>query len=182
MLIIGFLILILDSLPTATAKSAEQRKNKPAKPGYSQIAPRFDQFPIRTGRKGERQWLSMGRCDQASGKDFDRLVRLKARKGGRIFAGHYSVVVCSCGTECGGVSIVNIQSGRIYRLAHLSQKCVSALARYDDFLYFRVDSSLLVLIGSRPIWKNGAERYEGCAIRYYRWTGSRLKLLKEIPI
>lgn len=164
------------------AEVAEQRRVTPAKLGYSQEAPRFAQFPVRTKRNGERNWLSLGRCDQASGKAFDHLVRVKARARGPIFAGHYSIVVCSCGTECGGVSIVDVQTGRIYDFGYMSQECSGALASYGNSLYFRVNSSLLILIGSPPIWKNGTEHNKGCAVRYYRWTGRRLALIKEIPI
>jgi hypothetical protein len=182
MCIVAIFILTLNSAETARTVGAEQHHVTTAKPGYSQKAPRFAQFPVRTKRKGERDWLSLGRCDQADGKAFDRLVMSKARPRGAIFAGHYSVVVCSCGTECGGVSIVDLQSGRIYDFDFISQACSSAMANYDNDLYFRIDSSLLILIGSPPNWKNGTERYRGCAIRYYRWTGRRLVLLKETPI
>jgi hypothetical protein len=167
------------------AKDSEQRQVSPANPGYSKEAPQFDQFPVPTKQKGERHWLSLGRCDQAFGPIAGyghRLVRNRAKAQGPIFAGHYGIVVCSCGAECGGVSIVDVQSGRVYNFEHMSQACASAFESYRDFLYFRVDSSLLILIGSPPDWKNGAEDYKGCAVRYYRWTGRRLVLLKEVPM
>lgn len=182
MFIVAFLILTLNSQLPLRTLGAEQHRVTKGKLGYSQKAPRFAQFPVRTKRKGERDWLSIGRCDQADSKAFDRLVRTKARVPGPIFAGHYSVVVCSCGTNCGGVSIVDLQSGRIYDFDFISQVCSGALASYDNDLYFRVDSSLLILIGSPPNWKKGVERYRGCAIRYYQWTGRQLALLKEVPI
>ena len=162
-------------------EGASQQRSNLVKPGYSRGAPRFAQFPVPTKLKGERNWISLGRCDQASGKAFDRLVRKEARGPGPIFAGHYSIVVCSCGTECGGVSIVDLRSGKIYDFDFISQVCSSELAKYDNDLYFRVDSSLLILIGSPANLKNGSGRYRGCAIRYYRWTGSRLALLRERP-
>jgi hypothetical protein len=182
MFIVAIFILTLNSTETARSVGAEQHRVTTAKPGYSQKAPRFAQFPISTKRKGERDWLSLGRCDQADGKAFDRLVRSEARPRGTIFAGHYSVVVCTCGMACGGVSIVDLRSGRICCFDFISQTCSGALASYDNDLYFRIDSSLLILIGNPPNWNNGTERYRGCAIRYYRWTGRRLVLLKETPI
>jgi hypothetical protein len=182
MLIVSFFILILNSWLDVMPQSTEQRHATPAKLGYSQEAPRFAQFPVRTKQQGERNWLSLGRCDQASDKASDRLVRKKARAQRPIFAGHYSIVVCSCGTECGGVSIVDLQSGSNFNFGDMSQECSRALGNYGEFLYFRVDGSLLILIGKPPIWKKGAGRNKGCAIRYYRRTGRRLVLLKERPI
>lgn len=185
MLIVSSLILTLAPCLTVMAEGSHQHRVTPAKPGYSRGAPQFAQFPVRTKRKGGRDWLSLGRCDQAfgKGKSFGhRLVRSKAQAQGPIFAGHYSIVVCSCGTECGGVSIVDVRSGRVYDFEDRSQECAGALGSYKNFLYFRVDSSLLILIGSPPDWNNGAEHYKGCAVRYYRWTGRRLMVLKEVPI
>ncbi len=54
--------------------------------------------------------------------------------------------------------------------------------RFDDLVLFRADSSLLITIGS--IWEvdaGGRESYEPCAIRYYRWTGRELQLIREDP-
>ena len=31
-------------------------------------------------------------------------------------------------------------------------------------------------------WNKPASRSQGCGIRYYRWTGRKLVLLKETPI
>jgi hypothetical protein len=182
MLILTFIVLMLNPGLNLKSDSTGQRRVSGARIGYSQRAPRFAQFPVRTKQKGERNWLSLGRCDQASGKDFDRLVRDKAGTEKPIFAGHYSIVVCSCGTECGGVSIVNVKTGRLYFFGHLSQECSNAYSEGNDILRFRIDSSLLIMTGNAPNWKNGAERYKGCAIRYYRWTGRRLVLVKERPI
>jgi len=180
------LILTLQSGLLGTANTSDRRQVSPANPGYSKGAPRFDQFPVTTKQKGERHWLSLGRCDQAFGPSEahgDRLVRKRAKARGPIFAGHYSIVVCSCGTECGGVSIVDVRSGRVFDFEHMSQACARTLEDYNDFLYFRVDSLLLILIGSPPSLKKGAEPdYRSCAVRYYRWTGRRLVLLKEVPI
>ena len=175
------LILTLNSPVAETPEGAKPQRAEPVKLGYSQGAPRFAQFPVSTKLKGERNWITLGRCDQASGKAFERLVRKQAQGQGPVFAAHYSIVVCSCGTECGGVSIVDLQSGRIYDFDFISQVCSSELAKYDNSLYFRVDSSLLILSGSPPNLKNGSRQYRGCAIRYYRWTGSRLVLLGENP-
>ena len=182
MLKVVFFFLILNSPLAMMAEGAEPRRN-PAKLGYSRKAPQFAQFPVRTNRKGARNWISVGRCDRApNDKAYKRLVRREANARRPIFAGHYSIVVCSCGVDCGGVSIVDLQSGKIFAFYDNSQECDAAFDRYEDFLYFRVDRSLLIHLGSPPLWKNGAERYQGCAIRYYRWTGRRLKLLKETPI
>lgn len=179
MLVLALMVLAFAS---HVSDAAESGRVNSARLGYLRGAPRFAQFPARTNRKGERQYSSPGRCDQADGKAFNRLVRKQARANGPIFAGHYTIVICSCGMECGGVSIIDLQSGRIYDFGYISQVCDRALESYDDDIYFRVDSLLLILVGSPPNWKNGVERYKGCAIRYYRWAGRRLALLKEVPI
>ena len=180
MLILASLGLILNSF-LAMNVGTEQSRATSDKLGYSRSAPRFDQFRVRTKEKGERQWLSLGRCDQADGRAFDRLVRNTARASGPLFAGHYSIVVCSCGTACGGIHIVDLWSGRIYYIWDISQDCYFDFNRYKDFLLFRIDSSLLILLSNRPRFHNGLGLYKGCAIRYYRWTGSRLVLIKETP-
>src|SRR5262249_26767598 len=183
MLKVVFFFLILIFPFDTMAEGAEHHRSTHAKLGYSPKAPQFAQFPVPTNRKGARNWISVGRCDWApSDKAYKRLVRREAKARGPIFAGHYSIVVCSCGMECGVVSIVDLQSGKIFAFDGNSQECDAAFDSYKDFLYFRVDSTLLIHLGSPPLWKNGAERYQGCAIRYYRWTGRQLKLLKETPI
>ena len=185
MLIMTFLILTLNSRLLVEANDSQQPQVSPATPGHGTGAPRFDEFPVHTKRQGQQHWLSLGRCDQVFGKGEDfghRLVRERAKAGGATFAGHYSILVCSCGTECGVVSIVDLSFGRIYDFEHMSQVCADARSNYRDFLYFRADSSLLILIGSPPKLKNGAGRNKGCAVRYYRWTGRRLILLKEAPV
>jgi hypothetical protein len=180
---ITFVLLMTLNPPMAEMPqdAKQQQRSNPAKLGYSRGAPIFAQFPAPTKLRGERKWISLGRCDQVSGKAFDRLVQKEAREQGPIFAGHYSIVVCSCGTECGSVSIVDLRSDRIYDFDFISQVCSSELAKYDNDLFFRVDSFLLILIGSPPNLKNGSGRNSGCPIRYYRWTGSRLVLLREKP-
>gem|GEM_PF-1376838 len=185
MVIMTFLILTLNSRLLVEANDSQQPQVRPATPGHSTGAPRFDEFRVHTKRQGQQHWLSLGRCDQVFGKGEDfghRLVRERAKAGRATFAGHYSILVCSCGTECGVVSIVDLSSGRIYDFEHMSQACADALSNYRDFLYFRADSSLLILIGSPPKLKSGAERNKGCAVRYYRWTGRQLILLKEAPV
>jgi hypothetical protein len=181
MLILTFLILTLHSGLAVLAGSTKTSQTARIRPGYSKTAPQFAQYPVCSRSKGERNWFSIGRCDEASGKARTHLVQRRARAAGALFAGHYSIVVCSCGTGCGLVFIVNLQSGRNHNF--LSTGCsIGEGESYEDFLYFQADSSLLILVGRLPDWGKGAGRKERCAIRYYRWTGRRLALLKEVPL
>ena len=161
-----------------------------ARPGYSRGVPRFDDYKVRAPHKGAATWLAVGRCDQADypgGVGYDRLIRVEARKNGPNFAGRCVVVVCSCGTECGNLSIVDLRTGHIYSLPFVlavNRQCPRqpATMRYD--IYIRRDSSLLIVVGNLVAYeKAGAvERYQGCAVRYYRWTARKLVLIHKTPI
>jgi hypothetical protein len=155
--------------------------------GHTRGAPRFADYPVKTKLRSRQGWLSVGRCDQAFGRAYDRMIRREARGHTARFAGRYLSVVCSCGTGCGELSFVDVKSGRVYspQVGTLSElTCGSgAPADYSDFLYFRADSSLLITVGDISTFdEKGVERGEGCAIRYYRWAGRRLALLKKAPL
>lgn len=179
-MLLTLLVLFLNERPTAVDR-VEAHQLKANKPVYSTNAPRFEQHQVKTNRRGERDWVALGRCDQASGRAWERLVRRKARIQGPSFAGRYSVVVCSCGTECGGLTIVDLKSGRVYDtpFALTRSRCISLMAEQKDFLRFRVDSSLLITVGDTTY---GREHHSECAIRYYVWTGRRLRLIKKVPL
>jgi hypothetical protein len=180
-LILTLLILTLHSGLAVMAGSVKPTQTARTRPGYSKTAPQFAQYLVPSRSKGERNWVSIGRCDESSGKAQTHLVQRRTRAAGAIFAGHYSIVVCSCGTGCGYVFILNLRSGRNHNF--LSKGCaIGEGESYEDFLYFRTDSSLLILVGRLPDWGKSAGLRDGCAIRYYRWTGRRLALLKEVPL
>ena len=155
--------------------------------GYNRGAPRFADYPVQTRLKSRQGWLSVGRCDQAFGRAYDRMIRREGRGHTARFAGKYLPVVCNCGTSCGNLSLVDVKSGRVFSppLGTLSELTCrqEATADYSDSLYFRADSSLLITVGDISTFdEKGGERGEGCAIRYYRWTGRRLAFLKKTPL
>jgi len=185
LLIMTCLVSGQSASPRHTALEAEL-----ARPGYVRGAPRFADYRVRAAHKGAATWLAVGRCDQAAypgGAGYDRLIRAEARKNGPNFAGRCVVVVCSCGTECGNLSVVDLRTGHIYSLPFVlavNRQCPRPLdpTRFD--FYLRRDSSLLVVVGNLVAYeKAGAvERYQGCAVRYYRWTGRKLVLVRKTPI
>lgn len=155
--------------------------------GNTRGAPRFSDYPVPTNLKSRQGWLSVGRCDQAFGTAYDKLARREAAGQRARFAGRYILVICSCGTGCGNLSIVELKTGRVRSplFGPLTEHtcAAQATANYSDFLYFRADSSLLIAVRDISRFSsNGEEKGSGCAIRYYHWTGRRLVLLKKVVL
>jgi hypothetical protein len=100
----------------------------------------------------------------------DRRYRTRIRNGsanGPNLAGHYTVIVLGCGTECASFVIVDAHSGRVFSNAQKNYTCAP---------YFTVDSSLLVT----DVCSGAADR--DCSRDFWQWTGTKLKLLKTTSI
>lgn len=184
----ALLILGLTFLPAATSGQSEAVSEHLRKLGYAPRAPRFSDYPVPSKRRGPGDWLSIGRCDVADYPDgigYERHVRREARKNGPNFAGRCVVVVCSCGTGCGNLSIVDTRSGYVYSLPGaitLEAECSRMARGVDDHIFFRPDSALLIVVSDLATGEGAATVHpHGCAIRYYRWTGRRLVLIRRTP-
>ena len=96
----------------------------------------------------------------------DRGYRTRIRNGakqGSNFAGHYTVIILGCGTECSSFIIVDAMTGRVFSRA---QK------EYTGWPTFKLDSKLLVTDVCGPV---------DCNQAFWEWTGSELKFLTRAP-
>jgi hypothetical protein len=100
----------------------------------------------------------------------DREYRTRIREGataGPNFAGHYTVVIIGCGTECASFVIVDAASGRVFSRAQKEYTCGPT---------FKVNSRLLTTdVCTGAIQKN-------CNRAFWEWTGTELKFLTRVPI
>jgi len=100
----------------------------------------------------------------------DRQFRTRIRAGsakGANFAGHYTLIILGCGTQCSSFLIVDARTGRVF---------ADAQKEYTCWPYHRIDSRLLVTdVCSGPAETN-------CSRDYWEWTGTELKLLAKTPI
>jgi hypothetical protein len=97
-------------------------------------------------------------------------------KSGPNFAGHYTIVLWGCGTECLHIAVVDAYDGNIYNIPFES----------DSDVDFRIDSRLIIV---NPIFDNAQPGYdinyrshefpEDLYLKYYEWTGNNFKLLKS---
>jgi hypothetical protein len=91
---------------------------------------------------------------------------------GPNFAGHFRVATWGCGTCCVDFGIIDLKSGDVW-MPGFYMACghpQTDPVRGQAGLYYRLDSTLFVAIGSRS---------EGpkSAVDYYRWNGRALELL-----
>jgi hypothetical protein len=99
---------------------------------------------------------------------------------GPNFAGHYTIATWGCGSGCAQFAIIDARSGRVFfppEVLHVSMLHVmepeDSSHRQLERPRFTIDSNLLIVVGAV---NEGAD--EGIA--YYRWTGTRLELLRFI--
>jgi hypothetical protein len=100
----------------------------------------------------------------------DREYRTRIREGAKAgpnFAGHYTLIIIGCGTQCASFVVVDAVSGRVFSHAQKEYTCGPD---------FKVDSQLLTTdVCTGAIQKN-------CNRAFWRWTGTELKFLTRIPI
>lgn len=91
------------------------------------------------------------------------------------FAGHYTVVDWGCGTECAAYVIINNASGEVYDPPEISRG-ISLGAGAPEF---RPDSTLMVVADCPEPRIYGLKV---CKKHFFRWSGSRLLLLRSAPL
>jgi hypothetical protein len=113
--------------------------------------------------------------DSRMARRFRSVLRAGAATGPN-FAGHYTVVTWGCGVACAGLAIVDSATGHAYFPQSL---------RFNDYhtvrenplpepFQFRVDSSLLVIVGA----PNEGDK---SGIFYYVWKAPKLRLIYSDP-
>ena len=99
----------------------------------------------------------------------DREFRTRIRDGakeGPNFAGHYTVIIIGCGTECASFVIVDAATGRVFSRAQREYTCGPI---------FELDSRLLATDVCSPIPTK-------CNRAFWEWTGTELNFLARIVI
>lgn len=135
--------------------------------------PKFEDFRVAEVFKGPR----------AKPLIETRLARLyrttirDAAKQGPNFAGRYAVAEWGCGSNCGGMAVIDEKTGNVYE-GPAQVITFPPMFHYPDehdqpASVFRLDSRLLVI--------HGCPGETGCGSYYYEWTDSRLKLLRMLP-
>jgi hypothetical protein len=150
-------------------------------PLLSALPPSFDQFPaseIFRGMPAPPVLVS------AFARSFATRIREAAAKGPN-FAGKFTIANWGCGTACLQIAVIDEASGLVY----------AGPFRYLDsdgnFTYpdgsnwaagnlepasYRLNSRLLVVRGCPD-----SSQYQGCAILYYEWQGTRFRLITKSP-
>ena len=125
--------------------------------------PQFEQYKVNRIYKGKPA-VPILRTPQ------DREYRTRIREGakqGPNFAGHYTVIILGCGTECSSFVIVDAAAGRVFSRAQKEYTCGPT---------FKLESRLLETdVCTGAIGKN-------CTRAFWEWTGTELKFLTRTPI
>lgn len=135
--------------------------------------PKFSDFPVAAVYKGAP-------APPALRTRLARLYRTtirEAAKGGPNFAGHYTIALWGCGSDCWGMALVDEINGNVFEGP---AEVVSAppVAEHPDAPesrgpVFQIDSRLLII--------HGCPGETDCGSYYYEWTGARFKLLRKLP-
>lgn len=100
---------------------------------------------------------------------------------GPNFAGRYTIAVWECGHSCAQAVMVDLSTGKPYRLPFETLEMPDSGRESSDFrgIDYRVDSRLLVADGC-PI-PYGQKTPSECGTRYYEWNGRGYKQLRFDP-
>lgn len=133
-------------------------------PGYvfSQTPYPFQEFAVDEKFKGEPATPLL---DNPTARRYRTTIREAAKRGSN-FAGHYTIAMWGCGTECIEIAIVNEKTGKVYAPPHLSGGVTEP--------YFRIDSRLLVT-------EEGSSVHGPRKTNFFEWDGTKLKLVRSFP-
>jgi hypothetical protein len=142
---------------------AQNSKQAQANQATNLVAPQFEQYKVKKIYRGKPA-VPVLRTPE------DREYRTKIREGAKAgpnFAGHYTVIIIGCGTECASFVIVDAAAGRVFSRAHKEYTCGPT---------FKVNSRLLTTdVCTGAMQKN-------CTRAFWEWTGTELNFLSRIPI
>jgi hypothetical protein len=122
----------------------------------SSPVPRFEQYRVAKIYRGKPAVPILRTAE-------DREYRTRIRRGakdGPNFAGHYTVIMVGCGTECASFLIVDAETGRIFARAQKKYTCEPT---------FKLDSRLMETDSC------------DCSRLFWEWTGTELKLITKAP-
>lgn len=104
-------------------------------------------------------------------------------KNGPNFAGHYTVVTWGCGSDCLGFAIVDAKTGTVY-FPEGFWAVLRIPFQTETHFDFKKDSRLLIISGSRlkSSDQQTSRVSDKAAKFYYRWTGTRLVLIKSAKL
>jgi hypothetical protein len=157
---IGFVCGLLAITFSMHAQDPQQAQ---ANPVTSLAVPQFEQYKV---NKIYRDKPAVPVLRTPENREYRTRIRGGARAGPN-FAGHYTVIIIGCGTECASFVIVDAASGRVFSRAQKEYTCEPT---------FEVNSRLLTTdVCTGAIQKN-------CNRAFWEWTGTELKFLTRIPI
>ncbi len=128
-------------------------------------APKFENFPVPV-YTGPNAKLDLRRDRET------RIFRTRLSSWAKEkpnFAGHYILATWGCGTSCYSIKIIDAKTGRIYHPAGTRSNAFVNVheSLEDQTLQFRLDSKLLVLIGTPE------EDTTRRGISYYVWDNNK---------
>jgi len=125
--------------------------------------PRFQDYPVSENFKGKPAPANLRSHPKAP------LFRTKLREGAKTgpnFAGHYTLLMWGCGTDCMAVAVIDAKTGRVY----FAPFTVSVSMKGD----FRIDSRLFI---RNPPERNerpyGAEMLDVYKPSWHVWKDGR---------
>lgn len=165
-IIVGALIVI--PLAAGQSKSA------------SEPLPRIDDFRVATTLPARKDRAVVARWEGPN-DDMDSRVRLEAKKRPN-FAGHFTIVVASCGLQCSNAWIVDVNTGRIYNPPFIGVGLCSLSLIDEPDLSFKLDSNLLIVTGSLELPDPKSHTFTDgpCGKFFYRWDGRRVNLIRSV--
>jgi hypothetical protein len=164
--------------------------------GQSKVEPttksmlRFEDFRVPTPLAGRKDNAVVDRPNFPieTGVQFGQRLAKEARKGPN-FAGHYTIVIWSCGSPCSNVAILDAETGERYDIPFVGElgwgSCEGGPDADGELLSYRIDSSLLIVTGRLEIPDPQSHMLSKgpCRRHYYQWDGHRLSLIRAvIPI
>jgi len=131
--------------------------------------PKFEDYPVKTIYQGSISKLDMKNNPLA--KMFRTQLKYAIAKGPN-FAGHYTIAIWGCGTECQNYAIVDLKNGKV-----LFPKGEAGMT--TEGLIFRLNSNLIIL---DPITKETVDYYkndlpERLFTRFYKINNGKLELI-----
>lgn len=92
------------------------------------LSPRFEDFRVPTPVPARKDSAVIARSDptlppgrEETTANFQKRIRGEAKKGPN-FAGHFTIVMWSCGSDCSNLAVVDLQNGKIYDTPFLAAR------------------------------------------------------------
>jgi len=130
--------------------------------------PRFEDYPVKEIYTGKTAPLALDTEDQRSSSTYYQAIA----DGGTSFAGHYAIVMLSCGTNCSAIEYLDTESGKLLpsEITNSGWKQI-----HDGFrdIEFRRASRLIVFAGE-------IDQKRPSGWHFFLFTDGKLKRLPTI--